>query len=445
MNSGQKNTYEKIMSITTLSLLVVILACFIMGFKRPAMGVVGYLFVYVVYNPEAWYGQQLTAILFRPSLVVALMLCIVCLINTHKLTWKFSRREIEIYVFMIICFIVSFFFGIGVRENNWIYLEKLLKLSIFLFFLFRSVHQFPDYQMVVWTLIGGGVFVAVQAHWIGGYVGSRLNDVGGTDFSEANAFAAFMAMNMIFLGFKLFKKKWWIKCLIAIPVAVMLNALMMTQSRGVFIGLFFCLIYVGIRSPIAIKKEVIIYISLAIVLFFMLAHDKFWERMGTIEDESSLLSQENSQWNDIETPTRIDFWRSSIDIFKDYPLGIGVKNFEVIVPRYDYRNPGKDAHNTYVLCYSEIGIIGIILFIIIIFEAITQLRRINHFSKQKDERFELRIAAFSLTVVLILYLTGPMMTHSYLYSEFTWIFLSLPVCLENSMNHQIAIETTERV
>lgn len=431
------------MSITTLSLLLILLICFSRALTAPVFGVVGYLSVYTVYNPGIWFGQQLTSILFRPSLLAAAVFIIGCLVNANKLNWNFSRRELEMYLFVASAFMVSYFFGIGVEEDNWEYLEKLLKISVFLFFLFRSVHTFSHYKIVVWTLITGAFFIAIQAHLIGSYDSGRLNNVGGTDFGEANAFAAFMVVNILLLGFKLFKRNWWTKILMIVPIAVMLNAMLMTQSRAVFLGMVFCAVFVFFQSPKKIRKELWGYLLLAVVMFTMLAHDQFWERMETIDSQSKLLTQETLSWDSSQMPlSRIDFWKSSIQIFKDHPMGIGVKNFQKIVPFYDYRNPGRDAHNTFVLCYSEIGVIGIILFFLIIFKALIQLRRIYRFESQNENRFEIHIAAFSLMAVLVMLLTGPMMTHSYLYSEFTWIILSLPICLENALRHQILAQTS---
>ncbi|MCK4829028.1 O-antigen ligase family protein, partial [bacterium] len=157
----------------------------------------------------------------------------------------------------------------------------------------------------------------------------------------------------------------------------------------------------------------------------------FLERMDTIGDEAKQLESITNE-NQVERLSRIDFWKASVQIFKDHPLGIGVRNFQNIVPYYDPRNPGRDAHNTYVLCYTEIGIIGIILFMVIIIEAFFQLRRIRRMIKGTPYEQEISLFAISLTTSLLIYLLGGMTSHSYLYNEITWMLFALPICLENA-------------
>ena len=119
-------------------------------------------------------------------------------------------------------------------------------------------------------------------------------------------------------------------------------------------------------------------------------------------------------------------------MFIDHPLGVGVKNFEKLVPHYDFRNKGLDAHNTYILCYSEIGIFGIVLFIVIIIEALFQLKRVSRMVRGTPYEQEITIEALSLNTAMIVYLFGQMVTHSILYREFFWILLAMPICLENA-------------
>ena len=424
------------MGITTLAIISILFYCFYKSLQNPTYGVVGYLIIYVVYGPGAWYGDQLRMILFRPSLVVSAGLLFACLINTQKLNWKFSRSEIAIYLFVGIAFLVSYFFGIGVEEINARYLEKLFKISIFIFLLIRAVHHFSDYQTVIWALIGSGFFIAMQARRIGSYAaGGRLDNMGGVDFSDANGFGAFMITTIVLIGFKLFRNVWWKKMIIAVVLAVMLDAFIMTQSRAVFLGLICGIIFLILKAPRGMKKKMLVYFSLAAILFGMLAHDKFWDRMDTVGSEYEMSIQKDPLFQGTEHIGRLDFWKSSIAIFRDHPMGIGVKNFQVIVPFYDSRNTGWDAHNTYVLCYSEIGILGILLFLGIIFTTFYKLRKIYRFSTQDERRFDILLSALSFATVLLIYVSGPMVTHSYLYSEFTWILFALPICLENSLSN----------
>jgi O-antigen ligase len=118
-------------------------------------------------------------------------------------------------------------------------------------------------------------------------------------------------------------------------------------------------------------------------------------------------------------------------------MGIGVKNFPRVVVKYDPRNPGMDAHNTYVLCYSEIGIIGICLLLALMRTCYKSLRNTIEISKNTPIEIKTELAVFTLTTILIIFFFGSCMTHSYLYLELTWILLALPICLEKAVEREV--------
>jgi O-antigen ligase len=210
------------------------------------------------------------------------------------------------------------------------------------------------------------------------------------------------------------------------------DTIILTQSRAVFLGLLAAIPYAFIGAPRESRKKLYMFLILGIVLFFILADPKYLTRIETIRTETQTYTQNQVQIVHEGKIDRLDFWKASLKIFADHPLGIGVKNFEKLVPQYDPRNPGNDAHNSYVLCYSEIGIFGITLFLIIIAEALLQIRRIRLMVKDTLYEKEISSHAFALGIVLLIYLLGYMVTHSNLYTEMIWILLAMPICLENS-------------
>lgn len=423
------------MSLTVLFVYTVFAACFLGAIWRPILGVVGYLAVYMLYNRDVWWGFEVSRTILRPSYMAVLFLVAGCVLHAKDLNWKISRREKELYLFLGVAWLVSLAFGVGMHEESWNYLEKLTKIFAFLFLLIRVVHSVRDYKTVMWTLILGGVFLAQQAHVIGRFASGRLNNIGGIDFNEANGFASFLAFCVVMLGFWLLKTKMLQRILAVLGIALMLNAIIMTQSRAVFMGMALATPFVFLRTPVIHRKKILLYAALGIVLFLSLSDIKFLERMQTIKEQAELFRYQDSVAE--EQLSRIDFWRASVRMFRDHPLGVGVKNFEKLVPFYDPRNTGMDAHNTYVLCYSELGIIGIVLFGVIIIEALLQLRRIRRLAFSTRIQDEIVMLGMALGTIYVIYLLGSMMTHSYLYTEFMWILLALPICLENAVRREI--------
>lgn len=418
------------MSFTVVLIYTTFIVLFIGSLWKPILGVLGYLAVYMLYNPDIWWGATFEHYLPRPSLVAVLFLIAGTFIHREKLNWTLSRREIEFYLFLGTVWFVSLFFGIGIEDNNWIYLMKMTKLFVFVFFFIRVVNSSNHYKLVIWTFILGAALLAYHAHGLssGYFADGRLNAIGGIDFGEANGFACFQALAITFLGVQFLRDSMWKKVIYVIGIAFMLNTIILTQSRSVFLGIMMAVPYVLFRTPLKYRKQVYVSVMLAAVLFFMLADVKFFNRMDTIQHqfENQIV---NAQEEEI---SRIDFWRASVLMFMDHPFGVGIKNFEKMVPYYDPRNKGMDAHNTYVLCYSEIGILGIALFLIIIGETFLQIRRIRLAVKDTPHEEDITLHTLAITSVLIIYLLGYMTTHSNLYTEMLWILLAMPICLENA-------------
>jgi hypothetical protein len=423
------------MSLTIVLVYTVFIVLFVGALWKPIFGVLGYLSIYMLYNPDIWWGATFVHYLPRPSFVAMLFLTVGAFIHREKLNWSFSRREIELYLFLVTVWFVSLFFGIGIEDNNWTYLMKMTKLFVFIFFFIRVVDSLNHYKLVIWTFILGAILLSYHAHGLssGYFVDGRLNAIGGIDFGEANGFASFQALTIIFLGVQLLRDPLWKKVIYVLVIALMLDTIILTQSRAIFLGIMMAVPYVLLQSPPKYRRQVYVSVILGGILFFMLTDVKFFDRMDTIQQKLGDSHEEmlSGDFHE-ETIDRIDFWRASVLMFIDHPLGVGVKNFEKMVPYYDPRNPGMDAHNTYVLCYSEIGILGITLLLIIISEAFLQVRRIRLTVKNTIHENDITLHVFAISTALIIYLLGYMMTHSNLYTEILWILLTMPICLENA-------------
>lgn len=404
-----------------------IISLFVLALINPLCGILGYLCVYLVYNPELWWAKAISNILTRPSLVAIIFLICGCAFHLDRIEWKFTIREILFYLFLAVMYLVSLGIGQGMHDEAWMALEKMAKMMVFIFLLIRVVHTPVGVKTVMWGLILSGVIMALQGYLTGEYGGVRLENIGGADFREANALGLFMASGCIFLGFEMIRAPWWGKVLSVPGIAFMMNTMIMTRSRAAFVGIIVAGVYIVFSMPKRFRKQILIYTFLGLILLFSLADTFFVDRMYTIKDDAELINIEDAPLN------RWDFWRASIDIFVDHPFGIGVRNYERIVPSYDPRNPGRDAHNTYIICFTEIGIIGIILFLLIAWSALNQLKRTLNKVGTMNLAGGMDLYAIRIFSVLLVYLIGGAMTHTYLYHEILWILLALPICLENAL------------
>ncbi len=423
------------MSITSLFALGTLCTLFMGSLFNPIMGIMAYLCVYFLFNPIAWWCQPIMEIIYRPSFIAMIFLTLGCVIHYNKLHWRISKKEMAIYLFGATAWIVTHYSGVLIDHDTIKYLSKLIKTFVFLFLFFRVVYTQERINTVIWTIILCGVFLAYQGHVSGGISTGRLEGVGGNDFSEANALGAFLMSCVALLGFKLFQAPIWKKGLFALGIALMTNAFILTQSRSVFLGLVFATPLPFLKLTKRHKKQLWLYVFCAFLMFSVLVNKSFLDRMGTVDDTVTRIGETNDLFKK-ETLDRLDFWAASVSMFKDHPMGVGVSNFANIVSEYDPRIIGWDPHNTYVLCYTEIGIIGIIVFLFIIMESFLDLRRVEKFYKLQTVMNDYHLTAISLGTIYIIYVMGSMVTHSMLYTEIIWIYFALSSCLLTTIKNR---------
>ena len=121
------------------------------------------------------------------------------------------------------------------------------------------------------------------------------------------------------------------------------------------------------------------------------------------------------------------------------PLGVGAGNFQQAIGRYAPGYQNVDAHNTYLRCAAELGLLGITIYAIMIFYALLSLKRIMSRAREfpQTEQDQFTYIAYALAISLCTFL-GCGMTITLLYGEAWWWLLILPVCLQR------ALENTER-
>jgi O-antigen ligase len=146
------------------------------------------------------------------------------------------------------------------------------------------------------------------------------------------------------------------KNILLIPLSMTVIALLLTYSRGALLGFLTAFSFYNLRSR---KHLIILLIILALILSIIFSYTPLKDRF---------LSIFSLDINKI----RINIWKSTINIIKDHLfLGIGPGNYSLIYP--EYRMPDEKAkhsfsfsHNIFSNIAAETGIIGLILFALII-------------------------------------------------------------------------------
>ena len=138
---------------------------------------------------------------------------------------------------------------------------------------------------------------------------------------------------------------------------------------------------------------------------------------------------------DANSLQRFAYWEAGIEIIKDNPLfGIGYNNWMSYM-RFTYpngigvMNTVQESHNIYIQAASELGITGLIIFILMIISAFTFSSKSRKNALKLNNKFYYNLS-YGLDAGLIGYLVaGSFVT--VLYYPFFWIQISLIMALYN--------------
>jgi len=127
----------------------------------------------------------------------------------------------------------------------------------------------------------------------------------------------------------------------------------LTLSRGAWIGFYGGLIF------LAVQKKRMLLVSLAIMITF---YAVFSTKMSNARQESFLAPKTFTIGSG-----RIDYWKESWNMIRDFPwLGVGLNSYSQEAPKYK-KSWGGYPHNCYLQMTVEIGIVGLLSFLWMLF------------------------------------------------------------------------------
>jgi len=421
---------------TILFLTFLFLGCFGSIFYHPIIGVLTYVINYNISPADRWWGQPLAQMGLQWGEFSAISIALGMLLHRERLYYKKMLHFQELLLIVYIALIwLSHFWGLPAGEITDRNALKMTKVLIFLLMFSHIATTKERYELVIWTLIMSGLYLGYAAYTAPSWAfrHGRLNiGIGGPDFQEGNFLGAHFAMLLPFVGVMFLKGTWKSKFICLLIAVFIINGIVLTRSRGVFLG---CIMGLLTALAFAIKYmkgkrlKIIALTIIGIIGALALTDPGFWQRMTT-------LKKENPEQLDISAKGRIWAWQAVLKMVKNYPLGIGEGNFKQYVGMFDERIAGRDTHNTYFRCLAELGIPGFAVLLMLILNTFRILRKLWKISIL-NQLLDFQWHIFALMIALIIFFTcGFFITETYI-EEFYWLF-TFPVllerCLENELN-----------
>lgn len=156
-------------------------------------------------------------------------------------------------------------------------------------------------------------------------------------------------------------------------VPVLLLIVLLTQSRGVFIGLL-----VGFGPPLLARWRKLpriagpVLVVLCAVLIFVVPHGA-WQRLEGI---TKLTSTEGIAESDSSARQRFEILKTGLHIAAAHPLlGVGIGCYPLANMAYAPELGERDPHNTYVGLAAEMGVPGLLLWLGLVGSVLRHVRR----------------------------------------------------------------------
>lgn len=356
-----QDNYE--MSITALVFLLMFALGNVLAFvKHPIFGVFSYMLVLYMAPGDAWWAEDV------PNLRWSLLAAIVPMIAIVRFPLPAPAGRPPWYKTEPARWLITFSLWLWIQTpwalnpDDHIFMASLFTKYVILYAVLYSCMTSPANARQFF-------FAHIIGCFLWGYVAytnpgtGRLENIGTGDIA-GSAFASMqLGTGLAFAGFAFLGNKGLRKWAALATIPFVLNAIVLMATRGAFVGLLLGALAAAVFAPKSQRRLVLLAVSLAPVLLFLLANELFWSRMSTIPVGDDKVIEASAD-------SRIDIARANLEMFLDHPFGVGHRGNEKLSPNYLPPNlmTNKDgvavraAHNTIMAVLVDHGIIGIVLF-----------------------------------------------------------------------------------
>lgn len=279
---------------------------------------------------------------------------LIALLSTWVIIKKAPLKKIRPLKYPLIIFCLALIISLVFSLNKLKSLAELYKyITGLLLFIIATSLNYKDKLRIIQTLVVAGLIISLAAiyqyffgfqHLLNYIAEQKIASPFILDYATSRrVFFPFVTPNTL-AGYLImiiplaltFKNK----TLIIIPLAI---SLILTRSLGALLSIFLAL---GIYLYLPKKRKLVFLLGLLVVTGLV-----FIIRTATQKQHLQPI---------FSTLTRLNYWRDSLTIIKMNPLiGVGLGNFNLVLSRY--------AHNSYLQIWAEMGILGILSLLWIIY------------------------------------------------------------------------------
>lgn len=351
-----------------VAFLVFCTACSVLAFTRhPIYGIYFYLAATYVFPPGRWWGYVFGET--RWSLIAAVVTVLAVLLNRGRLIekpmWLTNAPALAFAMYtawMWLQFPWVLDSDTHLRGSSQ-YAKYLISFWVF----YRIIDTKDRVRDALFGHVIGCTLLGIFAFFTGRNLGDRLDGVGGPGMDDSNTLGMYFATGAIVALGLILTQSGWRRWLSLACCAIIMEGLVLTNTRGAFLGLVAGGIVLMVFKAKVHRRLFWILAVVGLIGVASIIDQKFIDRMWSIEKVAT-----DTQEADESARSRLVVMQAQLQMFLDYPLGSGHRGTETLSSRYlesqwltkDPAGGGaRSSHNTFMTTLVEQGFPGAMIFL----------------------------------------------------------------------------------
>jgi O-antigen ligase len=345
---------------------------------------------------------------FLPSLRLGIILSVVTLLLAMRLPrgprWAVLKQtEVRLCLALgaLAAFTIPFSVWPGLSMGFVVF--NFWRVILFFVLVVFCTRALPDVRRLLGGFLGG-IFVLEMAM----IVNKGTGRVSVTETYDANdvAFVVVCALPLATATFM--SERGWRRILAGVVALAVVPVVVLTVSRGGFVAFAVVAVMMVLRLPSRYRAGALILLLSAPIFFSLFASPEYWARISTIwggggegATDYDAGGLQEARWN---------IWMTGLQLMFTHPLlGVGAGAFEIAEGMTHYGVAAQKwsaAHNSFIQVGAELGIVGLILMLTLIYHALANCRAVARWARRDPSRQPYLSLASALEVGLIAFIVG---------------------------------------
>ena len=426
------------MSLTAIGYALIYFYSLLKAFTtNPIYGLYAYLFALYLHAPARWWGKELPDL--RWSLLAALVTVMAIFFSskTKKKIW-FDFFETKLFALFVLYVILQSLWALNYNiHKEYVFLS--IKFLILIFIIQNTVRTEKDIiGFIVVNLLGICYFTYLGMYETGG---GRLEGLGTPGMESANQLGQHMAVVLIFSAFLLLSDLGKIKYLLILPLTFALNGVLLTESRGVLIGILSAGLASFFVMPRVAKKQFLIYASLTMFAVSLLVGPQIVERFG------SMMGDDIGEGQDKSAQSRLVIIEAQTEMFLEAPFfGHGHRGTLLLSQQYipvEYLTKTKSgkssraSHNFLFALLVDHGLVGTTLYLLIIYSCIKKAYKVSKMVRIQNDSAMLFLILTGLGLSLICLMVAGLGSNNKKLEIDIWLYALMPLIYAKIMSSRL--------